>query len=58
MNHRLMIAEAVLSEGYLLPIDVVASLMADGIDINTIEDRIDGYSIIDINDIIDTHEFY
>ena len=58
MNTNLMIAQAVLSEGYLLPIDVAASLIADGIDINSIEDRIDGYSLIDINDIIDTHEFY
>lgn len=51
MNHRLQFAEAVLSEGGLIPIDVAVSLMSDGIDIKTIEDRIDGFSIIDFEEI-------
>jgi hypothetical protein len=51
MNPRLQFAEAVLSEGGLIPVDFAVSLMADGIDMKTIEDRIDGFSIIDFEEI-------
>lgn len=51
MNTRLQFAEALLSEGYLVPVDLAASLVADGIDMKTIEDRIDGFSIIDFEEV-------
>lgn len=54
MNTRLQFAEAVLSEGGMISLDTAISLMADGIDIKTIEDRIDGYSITNIDEV----EFY
>lgn len=51
MNTRLQFAETILSEGGLIPIDYAVSLMADGIDIKSIEDRIDGFSIINIDEV-------
>jgi hypothetical protein len=51
MNTRLQLADVLLSEGHLVPIDLAVSLMADGMDMQTIEDRIDGYSIIDFEEV-------
>lgn len=38
MNNRLIWAEALMSEGGLLPVDVAMGFMADGYDINSIDD--------------------
>ena len=51
MNTRLQFAEAILSEGGLISLDTAVGLMADGIDIKTIEDRIDGFSITNIDEV-------
>lgn len=51
MNQRLALAEAFLSEGGMISLDTAVSLMADGIDIKTIEDRIDGFSITNIDEV-------
>lgn len=51
MNQRLALAEAFLSEGGMISLDTAVGLMADGIDIKTIEDRIDGFSITNIDEV-------
>lgn len=51
MNQRLALAEAFLSEGGMISLDTAVSLMADGFDIKTIEDRIDGFSITNIDEV-------
>lgn len=51
MNQRLAFAEAFLAEGGMISLDTAVSLMADGIDIKTIEDRIDGFSITNIDEV-------
>lgn len=38
MNNRLIWAEALMSEGGILPADVATGFMADGYDINSIDD--------------------
>lgn len=55
MSRRLLeMTEALVSEGYVVPLDVAANLMGYGYVVEGMEDRIDGFRII--NDIVEDYE--
>jgi hypothetical protein len=58
-NNRLAWAEALLSEGGRLSLDTAFGLMGEGIDISTIEDRIDGFVITEeLLESLENYESY
>ena len=55
MSRRLLeMTETLISEGYMVPLDVAATLMSSGYIVEGMEDRIDGFRIID--DIVEDYE--
>lgn len=55
MSRRLLeMTEALVSEGYVVPLDVAANLMGHGYVVEGMEDRIDGFRII--NDVVNNYE--
>lgn len=55
MSRRLLeMTETLISEGYMVPLDVAAELMSSGYIVEGMEDRIDGFRIID--DIVEDYE--
>lgn len=56
MSRRLLeITEHLAAEGYMVPIDVAATLMQSGYIVEGLEDRmIDGYQVID--DVVQLYE--
>ena len=46
--------EALIEEGFMVPIDVATTLMGHGYIVEGMEDRIDGFRIID--DIVEDYE--
>jgi len=55
MSRRLLeMTETLISEGYMIPIDVATDLMGSGYIVEGMEDRIDGFRIID--DIVEDYE--
>jgi len=55
MSRRLLeMTEALVSEGYVVPLDVAANLMGYGYVVEGMEDRIDGFRIID--DVVNNYE--
>jgi hypothetical protein len=46
--------ETLISEGYMVPIDVATDLMGSGYIVEGMEDRIDGFLVID--DIVEDYE--
>lgn len=55
MSRRLLeMTETLISEGYMVPIDVATNLMGHGYIVEGMEDRIDGFRIID--DIVEDYE--
>lgn len=51
MNLVHQLATELLSQGHTIPLDVARDLIDAGYDIEDIQDQIDGYSVIDPNDI-------
>ena len=55
MSRRLLeMTETLISEGFMVPIDVATTLMGNGYVVEGMEDRIDGFRIID--DIVEDYE--
>lgn len=55
MSRRLLeMTETLIAEGYMVPIDVATDLMGNGYIVEGMEDRIDGFRIID--DIVEDYE--
>lgn len=55
MSRRLLeMTEALIEEGFMVPIDVATTLMGHGYIVEGMEDRIDGFRIID--DIVEDYE--
>ena len=55
MSRRLLeMTETLISEGYMVPIDVATDLMGSGYIVEGMEDRIDGFLVID--DIVEDYE--
>lgn len=55
MSRRLLeMTETLVSEGYMIPMDVAANLMGSGFIVEGMEDRIDGFRVID--DIVEEYE--
>ena len=55
MSRRLLeMTETLISEGYMVPIDVATTLMGQGFIVEGMEDRIDGFRVID--DIVEDYE--
>lgn len=55
MSRRLLeMTEALVSEGYVVPLDVAANLMGYGYVVEGMEDRINGFRIID--DVVNNYE--
>lgn len=55
MSQRLLeMTEALVSEGYMIPMDVAANLMKSGYIVEGMEDRLDGFRVI--NDIVEDYE--
>ena len=55
MSRRLLeMTEALVSEGYVVPLDVAVNLMGYGYVVEGMEDRIDGFRIID--DVVNNYE--
>lgn len=55
MSRKLLeMTETLIAEGYMVPIDVAAQLMGSGYIVEGMEDRIDGFHIID--DIVEEYE--
>lgn len=55
MSRRLLeMTETLISEGCMVPIDVATTLMGQGFIMEGMEDRIDGFRVID--DIVEDYE--
>ena len=55
MSRKLLeMTETLVSEGYMVPLDVAANLMGSGYIVEGMEDRIDGFRVID--DIVEDYE--
>lgn len=55
MSRRLLeMTETLISEGYMVPIDVATTLMGHGYIVEGMEDRLDGFRVID--DIVEDYE--
>lgn len=55
MSRRLLeMTESLVAEGCMVPLDVAANLMKSGYIVEGMEDRIDGFRVID--DIVEEYE--
>lgn len=55
MSRRLLeMTETLVSEGFMVPLDVAANLMGSGYIVEGMEDRIHGFRVID--DIVEDYE--
>lgn len=55
MLNRYEVVREFVNEGYVVPIDTMVSLMADGYDVSAFHRSLDGYSV---EDLIDMKELY